>query len=253
MPDLLATAAPIVRCKCCGGNAPLFHVLDFHQNVHPFKLPISGIPIYYYRCKTCGFLFTTAFDQFTHEDFAKFIYNADYEMIDTAYHAERAKYFRQFVLMNFAGAKGLRLLDYGGGNGKLAQLLRSFGYLSVDTYDPFVHQHAARPTAKYDLVLCFEVVEHSTKPAEIFADIASFLGTEAMAVVSTQMQPADIVAQGTHWQYINPRAGHASIYSPGAFRSLLNPMGLTYASGTDSLHAIWRNRLPLFAQHLAVR
>ena len=252
--EMQSICPKLAQCKCCGAEAVRYGVVDFHKNCEHYRsnaLDLSGIPIYYHRCPMCGFIFTTAFDQFTNEDFGRFIYNEQYPLIDPDYKEARPRGNAGLLCNLFPVNKPRRMLDYGGGSGLLAEALRTVGFPRVDTYDPFVQQHAARPTSKYDLVLCFEVVEHSTKPREIFADIVSFLGAQAMAVVSTQMQPKDIIKQGPRWQYINPRAGHASIYSPGAFRSLLNPMGLTYASGTDSLHAIWRDKLPLFAQHLA--
>ena len=77
----LATQAPERNCKCCGAAAALFGVVDFSKNCREldgFFLPVSGIPIYYYRCPDCDFIFTTFFDDFTDEDMKAHIYNDDY-------------------------------------------------------------------------------------------------------------------------------------------------------------------------------
>ena len=92
--ELKPVAEAQAICKCCGATAWLCGVVDFHKNCevqrrHP--LPISGIPIYYHRCPTCGFIFTTAFDHFTHEDFARHIYNGDYIFVDPDYQDERPR------------------------------------------------------------------------------------------------------------------------------------------------------------------
>ena len=65
-------------CKCCGALAFLYGVVDFHKNCEIYRrnvLEISGVPIYYHRCPECGFIFTTAFDHFTNEDFQQYVYN----------------------------------------------------------------------------------------------------------------------------------------------------------------------------------
>ena len=62
---LIPLASRSAVCKCCGKPADLFGVVDFHKSCEDRRgppLPLSGVPIYYYRCPNCGFLFTTAFD-----------------------------------------------------------------------------------------------------------------------------------------------------------------------------------------------
>src|SRR5438270_709952 len=73
------------QCKCCGTAAYLYGVVDFHKHCDPTgsqALPLSGVPIYYYRCADCLFLFATAFDRFTAQDFRHYIYNEEYLLID---------------------------------------------------------------------------------------------------------------------------------------------------------------------------
>src|SRR4051794_23463028 len=81
-------------CKCCGSMAALYDVVDFHKNCEIYRrkvLDASGVPIYYYRCPTCQFLFTTAFDRFTLEDFHRYIYNNDYMLVDPDYQESRPR------------------------------------------------------------------------------------------------------------------------------------------------------------------
>ncbi len=69
---LTPICAQQTRCKCCGSLAFRYGVVDFHKNCEIYRknaLDVSGIPIYYYRCPACGFIFTTALDQFTNDDF----------------------------------------------------------------------------------------------------------------------------------------------------------------------------------------
>jgi hypothetical protein len=82
-------AASYVSCKCCSGQAPLYDVADFNKNCeaprNPNVLPVAGVPVYYYRCKECSFIFTTFFDNFSSEDFSKHIYNDQYILISSKY------------------------------------------------------------------------------------------------------------------------------------------------------------------------
>ena len=80
------------QCKCCGSMALPYGVVDFNKNCEIYRhnaLGISGVPIYYHRCPACRFIFTTAFDHFTHEDFQHHIYNNEYPLIDPDYQVAR--------------------------------------------------------------------------------------------------------------------------------------------------------------------
>lgn len=97
---LIPVASPSTVCKCCGKPADLFGVVDFHKSCEDRRrppLPLSGVPIYYYRCPNCGFLFTTAFDEFTQQDFAAHIYNEQYILVDPDYAGHRPRQSAQVV------------------------------------------------------------------------------------------------------------------------------------------------------------
>src|SRR6516164_5152616 len=81
-------------CKCCGAAALLYGVVDFHKNCEIYRrrvLDVSGVPIYYYRCPACQFVFTTAFDHFTTDEFLKYIYNEEYLVVDPDYIESRPR------------------------------------------------------------------------------------------------------------------------------------------------------------------
>ncbi len=65
MLSLTPVSAALVPCKICGEPAPLYGTVDFNRNCEiegGIKLPPSGTPVRYRRCRGCGFLFTDAFD-----------------------------------------------------------------------------------------------------------------------------------------------------------------------------------------------
>jgi 2-polyprenyl-6-hydroxyphenyl methylase/3-demethylubiquinone-9 3-methyltransferase len=246
-------AAASHPCKCCSTPAPLFGVVDFNKSCEDatrLGVPLSGVPVYYHRCPRCGFLFTTAFDDFTAEDFRREIYNQDYERFDPEYRGARSRRQGEAIAGIFGFSKDLRILDYGGGMGILAQTLRDRGYAGVQVYDPFVPEFAARPSSQFDLIISIETVEHSPRPRQTFDEMASLLADPGLILFSTLLQPDDIQRLGTSWWYVAPRNGHVSIFTTESLRELVNPQGLVFGSQPDRANHILIRGKPAFASAL---
>jgi len=131
-----ATAAPM-PCKICRQPAPLCGVVDFNRPCEipgGVKLPLAGVPVYYRRCKGCGFLFTDAFDDWGHDEFRQHIYNEGYRAVDPEYVDIRPRNNAAAVIKMFDEHKtSLRVLDYGGGNDVLCSQLRAAGFSAAVT------------------------------------------------------------------------------------------------------------------------
>jgi 2-polyprenyl-6-hydroxyphenyl methylase/3-demethylubiquinone-9 3-methyltransferase len=240
-----------MSCKCCGAPAFPYGVVDFHKNCEIYRrqvLGVSGVPIYYHRCPACQFLFTTAFDHFTREDFLHHIYNEDYLLVDPDYPEVRPRQMATMLGRLFAGTKPRRTLDYGGGQGVLAELLGVAGFPRVETYDPFVPRHSARPADRFDCIICFEVVEHATDPVAVFAELNDLLASPGLILFSTLLQPADLDRQGLNWWYAGPRNGHVSLYSRASLERVVQPLGFHFGSFNESVHVLFRE-VPDFARH----
>ena len=230
-------------CKCCGAPASLYGLLDFNKNCEIYRrnaLGISGVPIYYHRCPECGFIFTTALDHFSNADFARHVYNDDYPLIDPDYQEARPKFNATLATRLLSQAKPARILDYGGGNGTLAALLREAGFSDVTTYDPFVPQFAGKPQGLFDCVICFEVLEHSTDPSRTLADITAMLTETGIILLSTLLQPEDIDNHGLSWWYAAPRNAHVSLYSAASLETLARASGFQVHSLDQSYHVLFR-------------
>jgi hypothetical protein len=240
-----------ISCKCCGKLARLNGVVDFHKNCEAFHgrnvLPLSGIPVYYYRCTVCGLLFTTAFDHFTPHDFRKWIYNDQYILVDPDYAAARPQSMADIAMQLLGEDHGLRILDYGGGNGQFTRVLLDRGYTRTTCFDPLVSESAARPEGKFDCIFCFEVIEHVPNPRQLIADLSSLLGQPGVIVFSTMLQPADPKAAGVDWWYVAPRNGHVSVYSLKALQVIASEQQFRLLSFNEGLHMMFRD-LPAFAK-----
>jgi SAM-dependent methyltransferase len=239
-------------CKCCGGEALLYDVADFNKNCelprNPEVLPVIGVPVYYFRCKNCAFIFTPFFDLFTPEDFSQHIYNDQYILVDPDFMQARPAGNAAFITDLFGNFKDIGVLDYGGGNGTLEVLLRQSGFTDVATYDPFSPVHAAEPLRQFDLIVSFEVFEHTTDPKKTLNEVLGFLKPGGLLMFSTLLQPANIDEIKTGWWYIGPRNGHVSIYSEQSLLRLSDEVGYQLGHFNQGMHLLCRE-VPFFAKH----
>jgi SAM-dependent methyltransferase len=251
-PVLVADPRP-VECKVCAGPSPLFGVVDFHKScieAQGRRLALSGFPVYYRRCRNCGFTFTTAFDAWDLESFRRHIYNNDYAVVDPDFVELRPTGNAKLVAASFPDARtSISILDYGGGEGLFAARLREQGF-SAATYDPF-SSFDRMPAEKFDLVTCFEVLEHVPSPKITVATMVSLLKDPGAILFSTLVQPAEFETVGLNWWYASPRNGHISLYSSQALAHLFSPYGMRVASFSPDLHIAYA-QVPPFADHLKI-
>lgn len=250
----LKPAAPgPTPCKICRQPAPLYGVVDFNRCCEipgGIKLPLSGTPVHYRRCGACGFLFTDAFDDWSQDDFKTHIYNAGYLAVDPEYADVRPRGNAGLVQRLFGAHKTeMRVLDYGGGNDVLCSELRAAGFPVAVTYDPFVLEYAQAPAGKFDLVTCFETLEHMPDPLAGIGAIAANLAEPALVLFSTLLQPPDFDSLGLNWWYVGPRNGHISLFSRDALVKAWQQHGCQTGSFNSNLHVAFRT-LPEFAKRL---
>jgi SAM-dependent methyltransferase len=240
-------------CKICAAPAPLYGVVDFSKTCEEGRgihAPLVGVPVYYRRCGACGFLFSESFDDWTGADFRSHIYNDDYITVDPDYAMVRPVACSELVAGLFGARKAsLRVLDYGGGNGKTAELLRTAGFAVVETYDPFTPAHARLPEMQFDLVTCFETLEHLPDPNAGIAKLAQCVARPGLVLFTTLVQPEDFDRQGMSWWYIGPRNGHISIFTRLALSLAWRRHGFVFGSIDDGRHVAFRE-VPDFAKHL---
>jgi len=196
-----------------------------------------GFAIYYRRCPACEFLFTDAFDQWSPEDFRTYIYNSDYARLDPEYAKQRPAGNAEFMAQLFGAHKDtLRLLDFGGGNGHFAELLRGAGFARCDTYDPFTPGFDTPPNGTYSLITCFETMEHTPDPGGCVGAILERLAEDGVVVFSTLLQPDDFAKHGMAWWYIGPRNGHISLHSKKSLEVLWDRHGCVVESVNEGVH-----------------
>jgi 2-polyprenyl-6-hydroxyphenyl methylase/3-demethylubiquinone-9 3-methyltransferase len=240
-------------CKVCGGAAPLFGVVDFAKSCEESRgkfLPLTGAAVYYRRCQVCGLVFSDSFDDWSDADFEARIYNETYVEVDPDYVEIRPNNCATLVANTFGAAAGaLDVLDYGGGSGIFAARLREQGFRSATTYDAFAPAFRERPQRRFNLVTCFETLEHMADPVRGAADIVDLLDEDGLVLFSTLVQPANFEAVGLKWPYVGPRNGHITLHTRQSLARLFARFGLAMASFDDNIHMAYRT-LPAFARHL---
>jgi SAM-dependent methyltransferase len=205
--------------------------------------------VFYNKCPNCGFLFSSSFDQWTHDDFSEFVYNEFYPRIDASAQEERPTSNANHIHALFETYKNsISILDYGSGNGNLETKLRERGFSDTSSFDPFYKSNPIGDR-KFDLILCYEVLEHTTTPTKTVESIVEKLNKDGVVIFSTETQPDDIDERGLFWWYVSPRAGHISIHSRQSLTLLWANFGYKVASFYSGLHIAY-NTAPPFAKQL---
>ncbi len=233
-------AGPQTSCKICKGPAPLYGVADFNKNClerEKVFLPLLGEPVYYHQCESCRLIFSTAFDDWSAADFKAHIYNDDYVTVDPEYVEIRPRKLAGMVFNFIKRGTNLKLLDYGGCEGKTAALLREKG-IAATSWDPMAAAALPRESA-FDVVTCFEVFEHTPQPVVTAEDALRFLKPQGVLLFSTLTAEGMPPRHMDFW-YIAPRNGHITIYSKAALKVLFESLGCTVHHFNDNVHMAYR-------------
>ena len=241
-------------CKVCSAESQLFDVVDFHGNIDldPLyterrdKFPLSGIPIYYFKCSHCGLIYTRAMDTFSSEDFSERIYNRQWQEHLLGDPVQRSHEVTSLCSKLFPGKSFIRGLDYGGGGGDLSNLLILDGY-AFENYDPFF-DGSWKPANEYNLITCIEVFEHVADVQALMDDLDLFCSSDGGVFFTTVLCDGLERCQG--WNYCVPRSGHITFFTNESLRILFASRHLNYfrlgVIGGYHCHFAARGDIPYF-------
>lgn len=236
----------LVRCKICSSETHLLDVVDFSATCNNPRMQENavGVPVYYQQCVKCDFIFTVFFDKLEGNQWSELVYNKEYyETVDPDY-AERRPIGNLSAVDTLLGRQYDRWigLDYGGGNGHTAALLRKGGY-RYECYDPFGLTDVSESLkGQYNFCSVFEVAEHSPDPIKMMRDIVGLCSPGRLAIlIGTHVSDGHILAgQRLSWWYASPRNGHVSLYSKAALAALAEQFGLAVCSVSETSHLLTR-------------
>jgi len=247
-----------VRCPVCRKPCAPLGIVDFNKNCEEhrgLRLPPAGRPVQYLACRTCGFAFAPEFAAWTPDDFAREIYNDGYAAVDPDHAETRPRANAETLLTTFpANARPASHLDYGGGAGRLSELLRAAGWSSA-CYDPFFSGGGQQaPSGSYPLITCFEVFEHVPDVRGLVQRLDALLAPDGLVLASTLVSDGQLVpGQPLTWWYASPRNGHVSLFTARSLAMLATRQGWRTASFSPDIHVFWRGEFPAWARHLLAR
>lgn len=216
----------------------------------------------YCHCSDCGHL--TATDLEALPDYAGGRYFAE---IDTGWEP-RNKRMLEFVriisrLPAIAVSRGSTILDFGCGSGSLVHDLNharfnAFGFEphpeSTVAHKIFATPQEAKSAVSCgaDLVTCIEVLEHLREPDEMLQIISGLLHPSGYLLISTGLYSEKV--HNENWYYLNPTAGHVSIFSEKSLMTLLRRHQFGPVLRINSTVWLFRKKLDpagrLFSEHL---
>lgn len=240
----------MVKCPICSSKTKLFDSLDFNKSCEEVNnnfLKYNGIVVDYYICSGCSFCFAPEFNEWTKEDFENKIYNEDYILVDPEYEDIRSKRNANLLLNTLKNfEQNIDHLDYGGGNGKLSQILNA-NNINSKTYDPYATTNQILD-AKFNLITAFEVFEHVNDVDLLFHNLIDLLSADGCIIFSTALNDDHLSNNNnlSTWWYAAPRNGHISLFSRKSLNILANKYNLEFQSINHlGIHMLYKS-IPLW-------
>lgn len=192
----------IFTCRLCEGDV----TFKFKKEI------LNKHRISYYECNNCNSLQTEM--PYWLDD----AYSCESEKFDTGKAARTLLNFTILPHIYFALSlsKDRNYLDWGGGSGLLARLMRDIGF-NYELYDKYAKNEFAqgfeniKTNAAPDVISLFEVVEHFPNPINDWADV--FNKNATSIIFSTLAYEGN----DSNWHYLSPENGqHIFFYSAKA-------------------------------------
>ena len=244
-----------VSCPICNQASPPLDVVDFNKSCTEHKgdfLRLSGIAVYYYLCRGCGFCFAPGFSKWSLEEFEKNIYNPQYHQVDPDYESLRPEANAATLKKILAGKEEeIRHLDYGGGNGQLSDLLQQAKWDSI-SWDPFVDkERPVESLGRFNLITAYEVFEHVPDVNALMNNLDMLLSQDGIILFTTMISDGSILAdKRLTWWYASPRNGHISLFTRKSLGLLAETFNFRFGSFSNAFHVCSRQHVPAWASHL---
>jgi 2-polyprenyl-3-methyl-5-hydroxy-6-metoxy-1,4-benzoquinol methylase len=204
-----------------------------------------GHSVEYVQCESCGMITAPGSKNYNLEK----IYDKDYfNNIDYGWQgrARILAIYMQYINM-WVHIQKMQICDFGAGNGYLSKELMKKGF-NILAYEPFVQEETYLDKSYYcnkpfgaDVLLMVEVFEHLTNAFEEIHKILSDFNNPKLIIFTTNL--TDNAPESVkEWFYLNPDAGHFTIWSKKSLTLLGEKNGYRFISMDDTfLHILCKD------------
>ena len=224
-------------CQICGGAARTvlqkeFNVScgDYFVGRRLFATDVGRLDLH--ECVQCGFGYFPAMQAWAEATYRADIYNDDYHLCDQPFLGERPRKLAAWLGAILAPCE---LIDYGGGQGLLAECLNNQGF-NARSCDPF-YGSSRVAVGQADVVTAFELVEHVPDQRGLFMDLKSLCKPHGLIIFSTLLKQP--VLDHGDWWYAAPRNGHVSMHAADSLKRITSAVGLCCRSLSTEVHVAW--------------
>lgn len=222
------------RCAC---NCIAFK--EYHKHSQVLDHDVE-----YVQCESCGMIIAPESMKYNLSS----IYNADYfRTVDKGWKG-RAKILLIYIkyINIFLPIKKMQICDFGAGNGYLSKLLIDNGF-NVLAYEPFIQNNTYLEKSYHcdipfeaDVLLMVEVFEHFTNAFEEISKILTDFHNPKLVIFTTNLTD-NANEPIKDWSYLEPDAGHFTVWSKKSLTLLGEMKGYKFISLDDTfLHIFCR-------------
>jgi hypothetical protein len=197
----------------------------------------------YFKCSQCGLIHTER-PHWLGEAYQSAITSVDVGLVRR--NLDLAEITERIIDQNFQ--RDGRFLDFAGGYGLFARLMRDKGYnfFRQDKFCPnlFAANYDLNDlpaSTRFELVTAFEVFEHLPDPCQ---EAQRMLELSDSVLFTTEIVPSSPIATADDWWYFAPETGqHISFFSTKALEMLAAQMNCYLWTNKVTTHLLTRRRL----------
>jgi 2-polyprenyl-3-methyl-5-hydroxy-6-metoxy-1,4-benzoquinol methylase len=222
-----------MNCQICGGRPRIVFLKDrnvscgdYFEGRRIYEANLGEIALL--ECAECGFGYFGEMHGWPEERFRNEIYNEAYHLCDAPFQEERPKKLAAWLACNLCPRD---LVDFGGGQGRLAELLVERGFRAY-SYDPY-YSEKRLPVDTADVVTAFEVIEHVPDQWNLFRSLRTLCRPDGIILFSTLIKSKHLT---NDWWYASPRNGHVSFHTTDSLKRMMAECGLASISLSHEIH-----------------